>query len=238
MNQRSGDNLHVPTMTPAKDELVSRRNGNVNKARSKPDSKGSGSGLLTWVALLLAIAATGAAYFLWEQSNQLLNAVEQADKRISSLEAQLTSTGDELTQSDAAVRVQLKELDLQVAKLWDARKVSKKSFSEQASKVNSISSQTAKLADQSKSNAAQLTALSAELDEMVESVNTIDPENLNSRLDAVSLRLSSIDGSVKTLESDVTDNAQWLKSIDGFRRQVNQRLNAIQNPAAEPPKLQ
>ena len=238
MNQRSSDNLHMPTMTPAKDELVSRRNGSVSKARSKPDSKATGSSLLTWIALVIAIAATGAAYFLWEQNNQLLNAVDQADKRISSLEAQLTSTGDELTQSDAAVRVQLKELDLQVAKLWDARKVSNKSISDQAGKVKNISSQTTKLSDQSKSNAAQLTALSAELDEMLESVATIDPENLNSRLDAVSLRLSSIDGSVKTLESDIADNAQWLKSIDGFRRQVNQRLNAIQNPAAEPPKLQ
>lgn len=236
MNPKSGDNFQIPAIKPERDELASRRGGGTQRPRKTEGNQSSSSGgsLLAIIALVVAIAATGAAYFLWQQNTLLISAVDQADKRIATLEAQLTSTGDELTQSDAAVRVQLKELNLEVAKLWDARKVSNKKLSDHDTSIKNLTTRTGKTSDAQKNDAQQLTVLSAEIDELIEELERIEPDKLSARL----ANLDALKGSVSSLEKDVKDTTQWLKSIDEFRRQVNQRLNAIQNPVEQAPQLQ
>ena len=223
-------------MTPAQDELASRRSG--GNSRSRQPANSTGGSLLGLIAIVFAIAATGAAYFLWQQNIMLLAAVDDADKRISQLEAQLTSTGDELTQSDAAVRVQLKELNSEVAKLWDARKVSNKSIGQHETNIRNLTTRSEKLIAVSGSNEQQLTVIASELDEAVEAIEQVDPEAINNKLNSLSASQKTISGEFKSLESEVKDNTLWLQSIDEFRRQVNQRLNAIQNPEAQAPALQ
>ena len=234
MNQKSGDNLHIPAIKPAKDELASRRGGSQRSRQGSESNGSSSSNLVSLMALIVAIAATGAAYFLWQQNTQLIESVSLADQRILKLEQQLTSTGDELTQSDAAVRVKLKELNSEVAKLWDARKVNNKKLKEHDTSIKNLTTRTGKLNEALKNDTQQLTVLSAEIDELIEELEKIEPDNLNARLN----ELSILKASHETLASDVKDNSQWLLSIDEFRRQVNQRLNAIQNPATQPPQLQ
>lgn len=234
MNQKSGDNLQIPAIKPAKDELASRRGGSQRPRQGGEPNNSSGGNLLALMALIIAIAATGAAYFLWQQNTQLLETVSQADERIARLESQLASTGDELTQSDAAVRVQLKELGTEVAKLWDARKVSNKKIKAHDTSIKNLTTRTGKLGDGLKNDAQQLTVLSAEIDELIEELEKIEPDKISSRFN----ELTALKDSHNALASDVKDNSQWLLSIDEFRRQVNQRLNAIQNPAAQPPQLQ
>ncbi|HCX27073.1 MAG TPA: hypothetical protein DHT34_05110, partial [Cellvibrionales bacterium] len=116
--RRNNDDLsNIPAMKPAHDEVVNRRRqGRSSSSAVIPTQSSNRLGLLT---LLIAIAASAAAYYLYEENRAAAKVAMQTEIRIAALEAQLANTGDEMSQSDAAVRVRLKELDTEVRKLWD-----------------------------------------------------------------------------------------------------------------------
>lgn len=211
---------------------------NHRQTKSREKTTGGGSGLFTMITFVIAIAAVGAAYFLWEQYQQSLYLINEADKRIANLEAQLQSTGDELNQSDAAVRIQLKELDSEVRKLWDARKKSNQQLSSNSTNLKKVVGQAAVLDKNLKPLASQVTALSAELDDIIDTFERLDIENQTKKLDEARKRLSSLQVSFGDIQKRVKENEEWLESINAFRRQVNDRLNKIQNPSAVQPVLQ
>ncbi|NNC55754.1 MAG: hypothetical protein HKO07_08545, partial [Pseudomonadales bacterium] len=160
MTRRENEPLNdLPSMAPARDE-VSRR-----KSPAATPAKGEGSsGLLSILALLIGITALGAAYFLYEQSLATHAKAELFEQRVKVLEGQLASTGDELSESDAAVRVRMKALDLEVRKLWDDRKKRLEEDKQRDKKITAQGKRNASLGKQYSSSAAQLTALSAQVD--------------------------------------------------------------------------
>ena len=133
----------LPTMKPAHDEVIQHRRSTRGSSpvQSKPG--------LTWFALVVGIAASVSSYYLFNQ-NQLAEArLSATELRLSTLESRLTSAGDELSQSDEAVRVQLKELDREVRKLWDnVWKKSKKTLEEHSLNIKNLTTRTTKLNDQ------------------------------------------------------------------------------------------
>ena len=193
---------------------------------------------MSLAALILAIAATGAAYLLYTQGEQSAAALDSATARITELENQLSSTGDELSESDAAVRIRIKEMDTEVRKLWDARKVTKKQVADQEVTVRNLVTRTTKQQDQLNAIVGQATAMSASLDELVEQLEGVDPAQLESRMESIQSQMSTLNADIRSLQSTGEDHRQWLESVDAFRRQVNERLNAIQNPAPTAPQLQ
>lgn len=241
MNRRDNDELtDIPQMTPARDEVMHRRTAKTASGRAVIPDKPSagGNSLLTIMSLVIAVAALGASYFLWEQSQKASRTAQNAEQRLISLESQLTSTGDELSQSDAAVRIQLKELDSEVRKLWDARKKSNKQLSGHDTNIKNLTTRTGDVKKRQETTGAQLTALAAELDEVVEMLEAANFDNLQNTVKNSSQKLQQISAAVDDLSGRVTANEEWVDSINGFRRQVNERLNAIQNPAQQQPILQ
>ena len=230
-------------MKPERDEVARRsskssRSKPSSSARAQPVQERSGSGLLTIAALIVAVAAAGAAYLLWIQGEAAATSLESATARIAELENQLSSTGDELSESDAAVRVRMKELDTEVRKLWDARKVTKKQVTELETTTRNLVTRTGKQREQLNAVVGQATAMSASLDELVEQLEDVDPSELDASIDKLQAQLSTFAKDLNGLKASSEDHRQWLESVDAFRRQVNDRLNAIQNPAPSAPQLQ
>lgn len=242
-SDRPKTSVDMPSMKPERDEVARRstqggRGKQTTGSRGSKPTKSTGGGLLSLVAFIVAIAAAGAAYLLWMQGEQAAQALESATARIAELENQLSSTGDELSESDAAVRVRMKELDTEVRKLWDARKGTKKQVAEQEVTIRNLVTRTTKQQEQLSAAVGQATALSASLDELVEQFEDVDPAQLESAITQVNKQLSTMTKDLESLQTASEDQRQWLESVDAFRRQVNERLNAIQNPAPAAPQLQ
>ena len=245
MNRRDNDDLeNMPRMAPAQDEVAGRRSqaGQIQTPkRSKSHSRGASSensGLLSMISLLIAITAMGAAYFLWDQSRLTNASAKSVEQRLIVLESQLASTGDELSQSDAAVRVQLKTVDTEVRKLWDARKKSLKLLNEHDVSIRNLTTRTSGLKKQYSSAMVQLTALAAELDEVVETLETAQITSLQKSVGSMNQKVQQMSKSVDSLSGRVLANEEWLEAINAFRRQVNDRLNELQNPTNTAPVLE
>ena len=245
MNRRDNDDLeNMPRMAPAQDEVAGRRSQTgqsqaAKRSRSHSDRASSeNGGLLSMISLLIAITAVGAAYFLWEQSRLTNASAKSLEQRLIVLESQLASTGDELSQSDAAVRVQLKTVDTEVRKLWDARKKSIKLLNEHDVSIRNLTTRTSGLKKQYSSAMVQVTALAAELDEVVETLETAQISSLQKSVGNTSQTVQQLSKSIDSLSGRVRGNEEWLEAINAFRRQVNDRLNELQNPANAAPVLE
>ena len=129
----SNDDLdHIPSIVPTRDPVTPRPAGGGRGAKKaatrktgggKGDSGGSGSGplarLLLTVSLVVAVVACAWA---WQLQQQLeANRAEAADyaRRIQDLEARLSDTDEGMNQNAQLQATKIRELDLEVRKLWD-----------------------------------------------------------------------------------------------------------------------
>ena len=235
------DNFQIPTMAPDREDVQRRRSERSDSGRRERDkvvTQRPGGGLLAWSSIVLAIAATGAAVLLWQQGEQAKTQLADVSARVAELESKINSTGDELSQSGAVIQVRLKEHDSEIAKLWDSRKEAKRIAEEQGVNIRNLTTRTGKQGEQLTSNSDQATALAASLDEVLEQIEDFDPAAVNKELAGLSEEVDSLLARIDKNEKTASDNKEWLESVDAFRRQVNERLNAIQNPAPAAPQLQ
>ncbi|MBT5292606.1 MAG: hypothetical protein HOL40_02650 [Cellvibrionales bacterium] len=241
--RRNNDDLSdIPAMKPAHDEVVNRR----RQARSSssaviPTRSSNRLGLLT---LLIAIAASAASYYLYEQNREAAELALQTEIRIAALEAQLANTGDEMSQSDAAVRVRLKELDTEVRKLWDnVWKKSKVLLDEHSLNIKNLTTRTGSLGKAQTKAGKQLAELNAELmryaaglDEINEAVEQSQANDQKAR--ALQDKLPKLSQKMDDHEQRIQANEEWVESINAFRRQVNKQLTSQSQPANISPALQ
>ena len=241
--RRTRDDLSdIPAMKPAHDEVVNRRRQGRSSAGAVIPTKRSNG--LTLLTLLIAIAASGAAYYLFEQNRAAETLAVQTEARIAALEAQLANTGDEMSQSDAAVRVRLKELDTEVRKLWDnVWKKSKVLLDEHTLNIKNLTTRTSSLGKgQTKANKqlvelnAELMRYAASLDEINETVEESQASAKQSA--ALQDKLPKLSQKMDNHEQRIKANEEWVESINAFRQQVNKQLTIINQPANNRPELQ
>lgn len=241
--RRTRDDLSdIPAMKPAHDEVVNRRRQGRSSAGAVTPTKLS-NGLMLFT-LLIAIAASGAAYYLFEQNRAGEMLAVQTEERIAALEAQLANTGDEMSQSDAAVRVRLKELDTEVRKLWDnVWKKSKTLLDEHSLNIKNLTTRTSSLSKgQTKAN-KQLVELNAELMRYAASLDEINEAVEESQVSAkqsavLQDKLTKLNQKMDNHEQRIQANEEWVESINAFRRQVNKQLTTLNQPANTRPELQ
>ena len=237
---RGEDLTDIPTMTPARDEVVERR----QVPSRAPEPPPSGRGLAIVLFLLVVVLVAGAGYQFWLQSKALKQQLAFADGRLAALEAQLASTGDEISQSDAAVRIRLKELDSEVRKLWDnVWKKSKAQLEEHDKSIRNLTERTGVARKLSSANAASLTGLSAEVEELADIVAALQQSDSRSKAQQVQVReqadkLSQLASQTEALSARVSESEEWVDSFNAFRRQVNQYINAEKDLNTSTPVLQ
>lgn len=226
MPRRNDDSLDdIPSIIPERDELRESY-----ASAPTPKSGGGGGKGLAWFALLVALAAAGGAAYLFQQLQLTQQELAAADKRVVSLEDMLSASSETANESAAVQAVKIKELTSEVDKLWaSAWRKNKARLTELDKQLKAQKASLQRIDKSAKTSAEalsalnqqlpQLQALSSELKE-VQSLSIAQKAQL-SELDET---LADAQASLSKLGKRIGENEDWVKSINAYRRQMNQKL--------------
>ena len=190
--------------------------------------------LVMAISIVVATVALAWAWQLQQELDGVSSMLERYSVRTGDLEDLLSDTDETVNQSATAMRVQLKRLDTENRKLWDARKIS----NEKISKLeNNSNLQGENLADLSKSVAKserQLPILQEEVSRFT--ILAKDLTNLTAsakrnqvEVERVADGINRFDLDQAKIEKRVSENEGWIESINASRRQVNGKLTQLEN---------
>lgn len=236
----SRDDLNdIPSFTANRDEAVSSAPRGAIPARA-PRTEAA-MGLTARLVLTIALAVAGIACgWAWQLQMALDDAQRQqklTQGRVADLEALLSDTDETVNKSAAAMGAQLRLLDTEVRKLWDARKISngkltklEKTAVTQEKQITNLNNKAARQAEQlatAQSELAALTKVAGDLERLAASAQRAqtDVERLADGLNKSNLERSA-------LRKQVESNAEWIESINAFRRQVNANIAELEADVA------
>ena len=236
----SRDDLNdIPSFTANRDEAVSSAPRGAIPARA-PRTEAA-MGLTARLVLTIALAVAGIACgWAWQLQTALDDAQRQqklTQGRVADLEALLSDTDETVNKSAAAMGAQLRLLDTEVRKLWDARKVSngkltklEKTAVTQEKQITNLNNKATRQAEQlalAQSELAALTKVAGDLERLAASAQRAqtDVERLADGLNKSNLERSA-------LRKQVESNAEWIESINAFRRQVNANIAKLEADVA------
>lgn len=236
----SRDDLNdIPSFAASRDEAVSSAPRGAIPARTSTGR--AGIGLATRLVLTIALAAAGVACgWAWQLQTMLEAAqtqVKTTQARVSDLEALLSDTDETVNKSAAAMGAQLRLLDTEVRKLWDARKVSNVTLTQlekgavtqekQITGLNSKSTAQKARLDAMEQSLAGLTKVAGDLERLAANAQRAqtDVERLADGLNKANLERAA-------LRKQVESNAEWIESINAFRRQVNASIAELEADVA------
>lgn len=236
----SRDDLNdIPSFTANRDEAVSSAPRGAIPARA-PRTEAA-MGLTARLVLTIALAVAGIACgWAWQLQTALDDAQRQqklTQGRVADLEALLSDTDETVNKSAAAMGAQLRLLDTEVRKLWDARKISngkltklEKTAVTQEKQITNLNNKATRQAEQlalAQSELAALTKVAGDLERLAASAQRAqtDVERLADGLNKSNLERSA-------LRKQVESNAEWIESINAFRRQVNANIAKLETDVA------
>ena len=236
----SRDDLNdIPSFTANRDEAVSCAPRGAIPARA-PRTEAA-MGLTARLVLTIALAVAGIACgWAWQLQTALDDAQRQqklTQGRVADLEALLSDTDETVNKSAAAMGAQLRLLDTEVRKLWDARKISngkltklEKTAVTQERQLTNLNNKAMRQAEQlatAQSELAALTKVAGDLERLAASAQRAqtDVERLADGLNKSNLERSA-------LRKQVESNAEWIESINAFRRQVNANIAELEADVA------
>ena len=236
----SRDDLNdIPSFAANREEAVSSAPSGAIPARA---ARGvAAMGLTARLVLTIALAAAGIACGWAWQLQTIFDASQTQQKttqaRVSDLEALLSDTDETVNKSAAAMGAQLRLLDTEVRKLWDARKISNAKITKleqtavtQEKQITGLNTRTTIQADQlttMQSELAALTQVAGDLERLAASAQRAqtDVERLADGLNKSNLEQAA-------LRKQVESNAEWIESINAFRRQVNANIAQLKADVA------
>ena len=243
----SRDDLNeIPSFTANRDEAVSSAPRGAIPPRAARTEAVLGLTARLVLTIALALAAIACA---WAWQLQTLADTSRAQQlalqgRVADLEALLSDTDETVNKSAAAMSAQIRLIDTEVRKLWDARKASngklakvEKSVITQEESITDLTSQTAALTSQATAHSSRLETLLADLTALTEVAGDLE------RLAASAQRAQTdverlADGVNKSnleraaLRKQVESNGEWIESINAFRRQVNANMVELEADVA------
>ena len=229
------DLTDIPSFAASRDEAVSSAPRGAIPARSA--TARAGIGLATRLVLTLALAAAGVACGWAWQLQTLLDGAETQLKttqaRVSDLEALLSDTDETVNKSAAAMGAQLRLLDTEVRKLWDARKGSNVTLNKLEKGAAAQEKQISGLNTESTSQNERLNSLQKELSALTKVAGDLERLAANAKRAQTDVERLA-DGVNKAnleraaLRKQVESNAEWIESINAFRRQVNASIAELE----------
>ena len=229
------DLTDIPSFAANRDEAVSSAPRGAIPARSTTTR--AGIGLATRLVLTVALAAAGVACgWAWQLQTMLEAAqtqLEATHARVADMEALLSDTDETVNKSAAAMGAQLRLLDTEVRKLWDARKVSNAALlrlekgavtqEKQITGLNNKSTAQQTRLDTMEQSLSALTQVAGDLERLAANAQRAqtDVERLADGVNKANLERAA-------LRKQVESNAEWIESINAFRRQVNANITALE----------
>ena len=236
----SRDDLNdIPSFAANRDEAVSSAPRGAIPPRAPRGE--AAMGLTARLVLTIALAVAGIACGWAWQLQTLLDDSQTQQKatqaRVADLEALLSDTDETVNKSAAAMGAQLRLLDTEVRKLWDARKVSNatltrldKNFVTQEKQITGLNTKTTNHSEQlaaMQTELGALTQVAGDLERLAASAQRAqtDVERLADGMNKSNLERAA-------LRKQVESNAEWIESINAFRRQVNASIAELEADVA------
>jgi len=245
------DDMTIPSFAADRDEAVASAPRGAVPTRSPRAVASAGASGMTRLGLTIAfvVAAVACAWAF-----QLQTELDRADQdqaalatRVADLEALLSDTDESINKSAQNLGAQMRLLDSEVRKLWDARKVSNNSLDKLKKSTGSLEGRTKKLESASstqssavaslKKDIAALKKVSGDLERLAKNAKQAqtDVERLADSVNKANLERAS-------LNKRVAANEEWVQSINAFRKQINSsiadlegRLRAMQSSPGTTP---
>ena len=236
----SGDDLsEIPSFTANRDEAVSSapRGAIPPRAAKAEAAMGLTARLVVTIALALAAIACAWAWQLQTLADTSRTQQLALQGRVADLEALLSDTDETVNKSAAAMSAQIRLIDTEVRKLWDARKVSngkltkvEKSVTTQEKTLTELTNITTVHSSTLETMLAELSALTqvaGDLERLAASAQRAqtDVERLADGLNKSNLERAA-------LRKQVDSNGEWIESINAFRRQVNANMVELEADVA------
>ena len=213
---------------------------------SNGSSNGSGgSNILVFIILVALIGAGG---YGWMQFAALSANHSDLQQRFESLESRLSSTDESVTQSGAAMQLNISKQSDELKKHWsEIRKLWGVTNDINKTKIDTNKKDIAFLASKRSAIEKSIAELSARVDKENRSLT-----NLSGNYLAISADIDAVNASVRKLSDKVTDkvvglqssltnidrqlksNAEGIESMDAFRRQTNQKIYALEKRSSGP----
>ncbi|WP_373083489.1 hypothetical protein [Zhongshania sp.] len=217
-----------------------------------PNSGGSG-GFVMFMLTVLILALAGASYYLFDQLSSAQKQLKSGQGRIELLEQRLSVADESISETSASTQVRLQEMDSEVRKLWDnvwkkqkeelaqhdASLITQKANLEKAekriaaleAKLRTSDEQLAKIVKSYNSERESLTSMSGKLDRVIAQAEVNRKQLLDMGKQVASG--GGLDARVKDLERRVSQNDDWLDSINAFRKQVNRDIEAMRQTMSQ-----
>ena len=236
----SRDDLNeIPSFTANRDEAVSSAPRGAIPPRAARTEAVLGLTARLVLTIAFALAAIACA---WAWQLQTLADTSRAQQlalqgRVADLEALLSDTDETVNKSAAAMSAQIRLIDTEVRKLWDARKASngklakvEKSVVAQDKTITNLTSKTTAHSSALETMLADLSALTkvaGDLERLAASAQRAqtDVERLADGLNKSNLERAA-------LRKQVESNGEWIESINAFRRQVNANMVELEADVA------
>ena len=177
------------------------------------------SGSMRWLVLLTFFGLIGAGFFGWSEYQQLSTKHETLQARFELLESRLSSTDESVTQSGAAMQINISKHSDELKKHWsEIRKL--------WGVTNDINK--TKISD-NKKDRATVSDVGLNYLTLTEELNTAN-QNLRDYVDQINQLKASL---AKTNRAQ-SDNADAIAAMDSFRRQTTQKLYDLDQRIVEP----
>lgn len=239
--RRDGD-LGEPSQVHNRDSFAGSDSGRIGNA--KPGKAKTGSPLLLLIIILLSFCLGGLGWFSWQQSH----AQALLQQRFDDLAAKIDSTDESLSQSGAALSVKLSDQQAELTKHWsEIKKLWGVANDRNKKAISAVEKSIAQGIKERRQLEKTLSATGADQKKLTARLSELGSDSLATvaRLDELDERvgrlgdsqqkvLQSVDQKQRGFESRLRDTENAIKSIDAFRRQTNQSLDALRQVPAIP----
>jgi chromosome segregation ATPase len=207
----------IPKIIVDKDDRESfhrtrMQSGNKPSAAELADNANAkssgGNGIWISLVLIIAVAACGASYWLYQQHLQQQIVVKNAEQRIEELERRLSATGEEMGESAVAMQVKVTELSAKTQELWEQMdKLWASAWRKNQSDIKELSDDFSKNKTVINEQAKQLKTLTTDI-------------NINST--NFGLLQEQLDGQIANTQKLADTLAKTKLSGDNFEQQLTQ----------------
>ena len=224
----------IPSISATRDGDIGSTSRELPKRYQENTVIGTFPKLVLTISFVVATIALAWVWQLQQELNDARDSLERYAVRTGDLEDLLSDTDETVNQSATAMRVQLKRLDTENRKLWDARKVSNNKISKLEKTSSAQSTKLANIKKTVTNNEEQLPVLQEKVSKFT--ILTKDLTNLTAsakrnqvEVERVADGINRIDLEQAKLEKRVSENEGWIESINVSRRQVNGKLTQLEN---------
>ena len=240
------DKERIDPIIPQRDDLTSSTpvdssgEGLAVKTLSNSSTQSSAdSGVWKTLALVTFFTSIGIALFGWQQYQNFTD----FQQRFETLSSRLNSTDQSVSQSGAAMQVSISKQGDELKKHWsEIKKLWGVANDTNKGKIAGNAKDIAFLASKRVELETSITGLQAEIEKGAGAIADASGNYLELSAEIDTLRqsignyvsaLEKVKASQARLQRQVNTNAEAIKAIDGFRRQINQKILKLEQGGAQ-----